>query len=322
MAAQGDGRKLQAEGSNPDAPEKKSARTDGSVEVDMEEVMPAWAKFMMDRIVGKVENVEVQVAAAEKAANEAKDEAMEAKVAVTTLESEMEKVKKEMTELKGDGLEKAIEKVVEAKWPVIGEGRSGPEKGYGGPAGVGKGSGKAGGKEAKREDEKSRTIVFGNFPEETQEDDIIKFIEGKVESVRADIEEVFTFAKAGARGAAKFFSQDAMWKYMVDQKGHHYHEHQGGTIYVNAPTDSSKDPDDAAREKAVRKVVRVLIEHNNGNGAEIKKRIEAKYKAGIVRWKADDNKWKKVAEWKPEEGKMELMAEAAALQAPFDVLMG
>ena len=72
MAAQGDGRKLQAEGSNPDAPEKKSARTDGSVEVDMEEVMPPWAKFMMDRIVGKVENVEVQVAAAEKAANEAK----------------------------------------------------------------------------------------------------------------------------------------------------------------------------------------------------------------------------------------------------------
>ena len=74
------------------------------------------------------------------------------------------------------------------------------------------------------------------------------------------------FAKARTRGAVKFFSQDAMWKYMVDQKGHRYHERQGGTIYVNAPTDSSKDPDDAAREKAVRKVVRVLIEHNGGNG--------------------------------------------------------
>ena len=111
MAGLGDGRKLQAAGSNPEAPDRKSARTDGSVEVDMVEVdegmqvvveheaemfkeMPAWAKFMMDRIVGKVERVEVQAVAAKKAANEAKDEAMEAKVAVTALETEMEKVKK------------------------------------------------------------------------------------------------------------------------------------------------------------------------------------------------------------------------------------
>ena len=137
---------------------------------------------------------------------------------------------------------------------IAGQG-NGIGKGYSGAAGGGKGVGKTWGKDAKREDEKNRTITFSNFPAETQEEDIIKMIEQKVESVREDIEEVFTYARTGTRGAAKFFSQDAMWKYMVDGKGQHTHDYQGTRIYVNAAS-GMKDTDDAAKDKAVRKCSR------------------------------------------------------------------
>ena len=66
----------------------------------------------------------------------------------------------------------------------------------------------------------------------------------------------------------------------------------------------------------------MLIEQNGGGGPQIKKRIDAKYKVGIVWWKGDDNKWNKVAEWKDEQGKMVLMPGAVQLQGPFDGLMG
>ena len=239
----------------------------------------------------------------------------------SALEKELVSVKVELKEMKSEGIAKLVKETMASEFPGLTGHDSGAGKGFGAAAGGGKGFGKAKGKAAKREDEKNRTITFGNFSAETQEDDIIQMIEGKVESMREDIEEVFAYAKTGTRGAAKFFSQDAMWKYMVDKKGQHTHEYKGTTIYVNAPT-CMQDPDGAAKDKAVRKMVRVLIEQNGGDGPTVKKRIDAKYKVGIVWWKGDDNKWNKVAEWKKEEAKMILMPGASQLQGPFDVLMG
>ena len=238
----------------------------------------------------------------------------------------MEKMKIEMSDLKGDGLEKAIEKVVEAKWPAIGGGRSRTSEngltlseGRGG----GKGWGKASGKDAKRIEERERTITFANFPKETQEDDIIKMINEKVADISKDIEEVYAYAKTGTRGAAKFCTEDAMWNYvggMGGMEGQLTHEYNGNTVYVNAGATQKNDAD-AAREKAVRKVVRTLIEAKGGDGAAIKKRIDSKYKIGIVWWKGDDSKWLKVAEWSVETCKMELKNGGEAYQSRFNALM-
>ena len=76
------------------------------------------------------------------------------------------------------------------------------------------------------------------------------------------------------------------------------------------------------RKQPERLCARSLKQTGAMDGAAIKKRIDSKYKIGIVWWKGDDNKWNKVAEWKDEQGKMVLMPAAVRLQGPFDVLMG
>eukprot|EP00973_Karenia_brevis_P087072 12074763-Karenia_brevis.AAC.1 len=63
---------------------------------------------------------------------------------------------------------------------------------------------------------------------------------------------------------------------MKDNAGEHRHEYQGRRVYVQV----NKPHVDQARERAVRKVVRVLIEKNGGDGAAVKKRIDALYKSG------------------------------------------
>eukprot|EP00973_Karenia_brevis_P016521 2262675-Karenia_brevis.AAC.1 len=63
---------------------------------------------------------------------------------------------------------------------------------------------------------------------------------------------------------------------MKDKVGEHQHEYQGRRVYVQL----NKPKVDQARERAVRKVVRVLIEKNGGEGAVVKKRIDALYKSG------------------------------------------
>ena len=75
--------------------------------------------------------------------------------------------------------------------------------------------------------------------------------------------------------------------------------------------------EDAAREKGVRKVVRALIEARGGNGAEVKKDLDASYRKGVVFYRDV-----RVAEWVPAEGRMKLMGEACQLQAAYDILMG
>ena len=77
-----------------------------------------------------------------------------------------------------------------------------------------------------------------------------------------------------------------------------------------------------ARERAVGKLVRVFIEQHEGDAASVQKRLDAKYKSGIVFWKGDDGKWKQVAEWQAEDRKMMLLADAVVLHPQYDKLMG
>ena len=113
-----------------------------------------------------------------------------------------------------------------------------------------------------------------------------------------------------------------MWEYMVANKGSNVFDYGGNKVYVNAGRVGKPLEGDAAREKGVRKIARLLIEQNGGDGPSVKKRIDTKYPTGVVCWKGEDGLWKKVAEWKTAEGKVRLMSDAAAFQAQFDKLMG
>ena len=105
---------------------------------------------------------------------------------------------------------------------------------------------------------------------------------------------------------------------MGERAGNHQHEYKGTTVYCNADSvrkDGQSD-DAAAREKAVRKMVRAIIEVRGGNGKEIKKSIDTDYKKGIVWWKNV-----RVADgWK--DGQLVLTGAAADFRDAFAKLLG
>ena len=134
-----------------------------------------------------------------------------------------------------------------------------------------------------------------------------------------DIEETFAYARMGTRGAAKFKTEDAMWDFLTTNKGGHEYEHEGRRLYVRAG--ESYVSSDDLKEKAVRKVVRALIEREGGDGKTAKAKIDAKYPWGAVWWKGTGSKWEKVAQWNAQDRTMQMMGTAAALQENVDKLM-
>jgi hypothetical protein len=91
-------------------------------------------------------------------------------------------------------------------------------------------------------------------------------------------------------------------------------------VYTRAGSGGNSEQDEK-REKAVRKVVRALIEKAGGNGEEAKKRIDAKYRWGAVWWHGDDAKWQKVAQWSATDRKMTMLGAALDLQPVVDELL-
>ena len=88
-------------------------------------------------------------------------------------------------------------------------------------------------------------------------------------------------------------------------------------IFCNA-AETGDAQEDGGKSRAVRNVIRTLIEANGGNGELVKKKIETN-RRGVV-WFKDE----RVAEWKVESGgagKMKLMGEMLRLEDAFNTLM-
>ena len=84
----------------------------------------------------------------------------------------------------------------------------------------------------------------------------------------------------------------------VGEKGH-------SSVYYNVDASAKGSLDgNQDKERAVKKVVRVIIEANGGDGATLKKEIETNYPRGTVLWKGE-----RVAEWTEDKaiGLMKLM---------------
>ena len=175
----------------------------------------------------------------------------------------------------------------------------------------------------KQEDgEKSRTITFGNWPEGTTSQTIIDFIAKHMEEAREDIEDdkgIFAYGKNYAvRGAARFKTTALLLKYLRkdDTKTKIVKEHL--VIYIIR--DADKPQDDIDREKAVRKLVRAIIEKEETaqepvDAETTRKNIEAKYELGIVFY------YKGVRVGAYKNNKMRLLGEAVQLQTKYDQLM-
>jgi hypothetical protein len=159
-------------------------------------------------------------------------------------------------------------------------------------------------------EKKRRTLYFGKFPEDSKAATIEAFIKQWTKDSSEHVEEVFAFGKFAERGAARFLTEERMWEFMVANKGKLQWQVPGATVYASPDSVHDTSPD---KTKAVRKVVRLLIETHGGDGAKVKKDIAANYKKGKVWWR--DSKF---AAWDDEAGKMQVPAE---YQDAFDKLM-
>ena len=179
-------------------------------------------------------------------------------------------------------------------------------------------SGKGSSKGEATIEKRGRTITFGSFPTDTKAEVIKKFIDGIVTEAQDDIEETFAFGKKRSeRGGARFKPTDTMWKYMTANAGGHRHIfNETTTIYCNVDSAAERKTGEEDRVKAVRKVVRPIIEKNGRNGSEVKKDLDTNYTKGIVWWKDE-----RVAEWSAPHNKMQLQGWAKQHEEAFAQLM-
>ena len=312
-------RKLKAVGSHPEAPNRKSSGSKGTEAAEVK--VPSDTEGVDD--VDDVKTMfKMMMRQSEKMVNmmtTVQDEVKSSKQQTAAVIDEFKKDVKEDIERLDNNIDNLTNQHEETRANLVAlRSEFDQIKSTAGTKGDGKGTGKTG-KDVQRMGERKRTVVFSNFPNDTQADDIIKMINDKVQTARTNVEDVYAYAKSGTEGAARFKTEDTMWEFLVANKGNHCHYFGGQRIYMKAGGRVPKEEE--IKDKAVRKVVRALIEHANGDGETIKKRIDAKYPWGAVWWQLESGQWQKVAQWNATDQKMKLMGHALPLQAAFDKLM-
>lgn len=317
---QGKGRKLEA--SETALPSDSGSDGDS---VDMMTMMKKLMKQMKEvrndvrsevtELKGTVKKAKDSAEKAQEAANEAKTEASKAQAQLSVLNAEVQTLKQQSLNQEGKLLKeaaaKAVQDALDASWPHLAGGEVEGSKGsQRWSHGTGKGKGK--GKSPENVEKRARTLFWRNFPKGTKRLEITKFITDQLAKVSEDVEEVFTYEVRDSKGMSRFKSQEAMWSFLTENKGNHTYMLGDSRIFVEA----DKKEDDAKRERSVRKIVRVLIEHHGGDGPAVKARMDVSYRKGYVYM--DDVQ---VAEWSPKDMKLELYGVAASLTEKFDTLM-
>ena len=256
------------------------------------------------------EAIHADVRRAVTSAERAAETASLAKEATAALKADVDKLKRDA--VPHEIIEKAVEKMLDAKWPSL------PQPG--GPSGLqtmpAKGWGKGFGKsEATIHEQRRRTITFGQWPPGTRAEAIRTFMEETVVTQKDDVEEAYAYGKKFAeRGAVRFKTEASMWRYMQDNAGNHKHKHNGQDIYVNVYDGGSSEAD-KDREVAVRKLTRAIIETVGGDGRVVRSDISASYKRGVVKYQGHE-----IGVWK--EDIMELSEGGQQFAVAFRTLLG
>ena len=225
------GRKLKATSSNPEAPDRKVQRgSESADELVVDSAAPSWGQNiqkLMITMMGKIDGTATEITEVRSLATTARNEAAEASSAVHLLRAEVNTMKKDIIELQGRG--------DNSSYIRSGNGDS--------------------------DDVKRRTITLGKFAEDTRSEYIVEIIEKLIENFKNDIEDKGIFAygrKFATRGAARFKTEEAMWKYLKHENTSKRIDIDGHTFYPNR--DIRGTSEDQARTKAVRKLVRAIIE--------------------------------------------------------------
>ena len=296
-------RDLKAQTSNPS--DKKVPRVededamedgqDSEPEMDMREMMKMMMKDMKE--------VKTMMKSNSKELNEVKVEAQTASETAAKAIQTAEAVKEEVKTIREDlpkMISQAVNKERKEQTSVTKDSR---------------GTGKGGGKAAKKIEERGRSLRFSNFPPDTKDTIIVEQIKEKLKDNSFEIEEIFSYGRYSNAGCARFASEDGMWSYLVENKGKSYFEFQAQKIYMRAEQAGGDEP----KVKATRKVVRAVIEASGEDGHELKNsgKLYANYWTGVIIWDGV-----RIAEWQEEEQIMKFTETGAAFEQPFRRLMG
>lgn len=292
---------------------------DEEVEQELDDFDDKDVKGMLKMLMMEMRKGRGAVNEASKVAKEARQTAMEAKAAVEVTRQDIEQIKidvKEVAALKDkvitkEELPQIMKQINFDPWANAARSKGNVGTGAAGGGGL---RGKATRKGERREDQKTWTLYFGNFPEETKDNVINGHIENWTAGVKESIEEIYTIGMITERGAARFKTEGGMWEFMINNRGKLQYDVMG--VKVDANPDSSHDPS-LAKSEGIRKVVRMIIEEGGGDGPTVKKDIVSNYGKGKVWWKGE-----KVAEWDEAAGTMRLLGDAVAYQTKYDKLMG
>ena len=109
-----------------------------------------------------------------------------------------------------------------------------------------------------------------------------------------------------------------MWTYLVDNKGSLNFDHNGRRIYINADRQPGDTEQDRSRDRAVRKMVRAVIEALGGDGRKLKEEgaVWANYQFGYVLCHGQ-----RVAEWNVESKSMQILEPGRVYADAFRALM-
>ena len=177
-----------AEGSHIESPDKQSARTemeasaipvpteDEEVDKEFEEFRDTDVKGMMKMLMKEIRKGRGAAEVAGEVAEEAKLTALEAKAAVEVVRQEIVQIKNDVKEIAGlkdeiitkEKLPEILKQINFDPWANAARSIGKADTRYGRDD-LGS-SGKAVGKGKKSAEEKGRTLYFGNFPEDTEEE--------------------------------------------------------------------------------------------------------------------------------------------------------
>ena len=298
------------------APDKKHQKkeAEGMSTSDLAEMfknmMAEQTTTMMNMMSEIKKDNKIAIEETRKMANEAKGLALGTKDEVGKLKATMDQQAKDIEELKKQDIERKTE------WPKLIAKHAKAFAKASAAASTSAAALKSLTRDAKK---KARTIAFETWAAGTESKTIKKTIEEFMEMDKDDLDgDGGSFALGepyAVRGAARFKMEDLIWKFMRDPSQMKKFDVDGNTYYINR--DIHQPAEDITRERAVRKLLRAIIETEGGNAttqAATRKSISAKYELGLVFYKG-----KKVGSYL--EGKMSLTEEGQELQGKFDTLM-
>ena len=159
-----------------------------------------------------------------------------------------------------------------------------------------------------------KTIVIGGFSQDTPRLEITTFINKNIiKEDNRQVDEIYAYSY-GSVGFVRFNNKADMWTFLTSSKDNLKFDAEGTSVKASPDFIHDKNP---PLSKAMRRVVRLIMEKVGGRGKKIETQIYANYPKGRILWKGA-----RVAERDETPQTVKLMGEVKDWQEDYVRLMG